>query len=239
MPRKFVRMVLPALALCAGIAATSAACGTVATPEWAADAQATRTVEAATSEHLTAIAPTATPLPPTATPVPPTETPVPATVTPVPPTETLVPPTATMAMEMPATEEAASGAASELEAAVAAADPANGQVVFTTTHNTDKGPWACATCHSVTPDELRIIGPGLWNVSIHGPTHAATPMSAVDYLHQSIVDPNAVIAAGDPPYPPDLMPQNWETVLTPQELNDVIAYLMTLHDEGATHEDSH
>lgn len=230
MPGKFIRLLLLALALVAGIAA--AACGTVATPEWAAEALATQTVQAATSQHLTAIAPTATPVPPSETPVPPTATPLPPTATPIPPSETPVPPTATMAMEMP-TEEAAAGqtgTASDLEAAVAAADPVNGEAVFKTTHNTDKGPWACSLCHSVTSDELRVIGPGLWNVSVHGPTHATTPMSAVEYIYQSIVDPNVVIAPGDPPFPPDLMPQNWEEVLTPQELNDVIAYLMTLHD---------
>ncbi len=241
MPGKFIRLLLLALALIAGI--TAAACGTVATPEWAAEALATQTAQAATSQHLTAIAPTATPIPPTETPVPPTPTPLPPTETSIPPTETLVPPTATMAMDMP-TEEASSGAAGDLVAAVEAADPANGQVVFNTQHNTDKGPWACATCHSVTPNELRVVGPGLWNVSVHGPMHAlgmteedmshaemsTTPADAIAYIHQSIVDPNAVIAPGDPPFPPDLMPQNWEQVLTPQELNDVIAYLMTLHD---------
>ena len=40
MPGKFIRMLLPLLALASGIAA--AACGTVATPEWAAEAQATQ-----------------------------------------------------------------------------------------------------------------------------------------------------------------------------------------------------
>lgn len=219
MPRKSTCLLLLAL-----ITAAVSACGTVATPEWAAEALATQTVQAATSQHLTAIAPTATPVPPTETPIPPTATPLPPTETPIPPTETPVPPTD---IPVPTTEEAA--ASGDLAAAVAAADPANGEIVFTTQHDTDKGPWACATCHSVTPNELRVVGPGLWNVSVRGAEHDPNG-DALAYIHQSIVEPNAFIAPGDPPYPPDLMPQNWAEVLTPQELNDVIAYVMTLHD---------
>ncbi len=222
MPAKFIRLLSLALALT--VSAGIAACGTVATPEWAADAQATRVALAATSDHETAIAPTHTPTPPptdTPTPVPPTATPTTAptdTPTPVPPTDTPLPTTAA------ATQEAA--ASGDLAAAVAAADPTNGQVIFNTQHSTDKGTWACAMCHSITPDEARIIGPGLWNVSVRAETRVPGE-SALDYIHQSIVDPNAFVV---PDFPPDLMPQNWVDVLSPQELNDVIAYLLTLHD---------
>lgn len=218
MPRLFSRPFFLLLALSA--AGIASACGTVATPEWAGDAQATRAALLATDEHLTAIAPTATPTtPPTATPVPPTATPteVPPTATPEPPTATTVPPTA-----VPPTEAPAAGG--EVEG-----DAANGQVVFTTQHSTDKGTWSCAMCHSVTPDEARLIGPGLWNVSLHAETRVEG-MSAFDYIHESIVHPDAFIVPGDPPFPQGLMPSNWEEVLTPEELNDVIAYLYTLHD---------
>jgi hypothetical protein len=230
---KWMRILLPIAALSAMLAAS--ACGTVATPEWAAEAQETRVAQAATSDHLTAIAPTFTPSPaPTETSIPPTATPLPPTATPVPPTETPLPPT-----EVPTTEpvehaddhagSADSPDPDDLAAALAAGNPDNGQVVFTTPHDTANGTWACAQCHSVTSDEARIIGPGLWNVSVHGAGHVPG-LGALDYIHQSIVEPDAFIVPGDPPYPPGLMPQNWEEVLTPQELNDVIAYLFTLHD---------
>lgn len=222
MPGKLSRLVLPLLALGAGVAA--AACGTVATPEWAAEAQSTRIAQVATDDHLTDIAPTLTPtpVPPTATPEPPTATSVPPTATPEPPTATTVPPT-----EAPATEEPAPNTAGGGEAV--AGDPANGQVVYTTMHTTANGSWSCAMCHSVTPDEARLIGPGLWNVALHAETRVEG-QSAYDYIHESIVAPDVFIAPGDPPYPAGLMPQNWGEVLTPEELDDVIAYLYTLQD---------
>jgi mono/diheme cytochrome c family protein len=217
MPGKFIRILLPVLALSAGIAA--AACGTVATPEWAASALATQTSVAATSEHLTAIAPTATPtVPPTETPIPPTATLIPPTATTVPPTATSVPPTI-----------APTAVATEAVAAGGAGNPDNGKVVFNTPHDTANGTWACAQCHSVSSDQARIIGPGLWDlVSVAGSYVPGEDAAA--YIHESIVNPNAFIAPGDPPYPPGLMPQNWGDVLTPQELNDVIAYVMSLHN---------
>ncbi len=235
MPAKFIRVLLPALALSAG--ALAAACGTVATPEWAAGVQETNVALAATSDHLTAIAPTATLTPtltstPTATPVPPTATPIPPTATSLPPTATSIPPTA--APTVAATQQAASAGGSGLSDADAIAtasaigNVANGMAIFNATHQTDKGPWACATCHSVTSDQLRKIGPGLWNLVAVAGSYVPGE-NAVEYIHQSIVDPQAFIAPGTPPYPQNLMPQNWGTVLSPQDLNDVIAYLLSLH----------
>jgi mono/diheme cytochrome c family protein len=229
-----MRILLPVLALSAMLAA--AACGTVATPEWAAEAQETRVAQAATSDHLTAIAPTFTPSPaPTETPIPPTATPLPPTATPVPPTATPVPPTETpvpteVPTEAPTEEAAAVEIPADLAAQVAAADPVNGQVVFTTQHdNTDRQPGSCSACHWITPDEMRIIGPGLWNVSERAGSRVPGE-DALTYIYQSIVAPDAFIAPGDPAYQPGVMPHNWAEVLTPQEIYDVMAYLMTLHD---------
>jgi mono/diheme cytochrome c family protein len=190
------------------IAVLLGACGTVALPIWSQQAQATEAALAATSEQLTAIAPTATATMalPTATPLP-TSTPLPptATATSAPPTETPVPPTETPAAA----------------AAVGAGDPANGKVIFNTVF--EQTNFACATCHY--PDkEDRLIGPGLKGISQRAAQRVPGETNA-QYIHQSIVNPSAYVV---PDYPDGLMPQNWGQVLTEQQINDLVAYLMTL-----------
>lgn len=216
-------------------AALISACGTVATPEWAAEAQQTRVALAATADQLTAIAPTATP---TATP---TETPTATpTVTPIPPTDTPAPtPTPTevpteVPTEPPAEPEVAAPEAADdpLAAALAAGDPAAGQAVFVTMHPLPDGSqWSCAACHSVTPDELRLIGPGLWNL-VHRADERDPNTDALTYIEHSILYPQEVIApprAGEPDWAL-LMPDGWDEVLTEQEFTDLVAYLITLAD---------
>lgn len=190
-----------------------AACGTVATPEWAAEAQETRAALAVTSEYETSIAPTATPLPPTAT-----ETPIPPTPTPTtePPTATPTsePATATLEPTVEATEEtAAAGAPS--------GDAANGEVLFNTFY--EQTNFACATCHYVD-QETQLIGPGLLNISVRGETRVEGE-SALEYIHNSIVNPSAYVVEG---YPDGLMPQVYAEIFTEEEISDIIAYLFTL-----------
>lgn len=211
------------------VAVSASACGTLATPEWAAEAQETQAAQAATNTHLTAIAPTATATAvpptemPTETPAPPTATAEPATATEAPPTATPPPPTAAPATEV-------SGAP--------AGDPAAGQTVFQTAFTMPDGSaWACMACHSVTPDEMRLIGPGLFNVSERASTYppsaiegASSGDAVYDYIHTSIIDPEFFIAPtkeGDAPWALN-MPHGFGDLLTEQQLNDVIAYLMSL-----------
>ncbi len=196
------------------------ACGTIATPEYAADMESTQIAQLATADYMTAIAPTLTPTNtaiPTSTPIPPTATPIPPTATTA-PTATAVPPT-----DVPAPTTAA-------VAAAPSGDPVAGQVVFNQSYTTTSGQWACSLCHSISPDELRGIGPGQWNVAIRAETRVEG-QSAYEYLHTAIVAPNDFIVPPDAsgvPYPANLMPQNYAEVLTEQELEDVIAYLFTL-----------
>jgi cytochrome c2 len=108
-------------------------------------------------------------------------------------------------------------------------DPEAGRVIYNQTYVTSSGGWACSLCHSVTPNEQRLIGPGLWNIAVRGETRVEG-QNAYEYIHTSIVAPNDYIVPADAggPYPPGLMPQNYAEVLTEQELEDVIAYLFTL-----------
>ena len=80
----------------------------------------------------------------------------------------------------------------------------------------------CAQCHALTPDTV-VIGPSLAGVA----TRAATRIkgySAQDYIEESILHPRDYIVEGFP----ETMPTNFGKELTSDELNGVVAYLMTL-----------
>ena len=100
-------------------------------------------------------------------------------------------------------------------------DAAHGEEIFNTFYAETS--FACATCHH-TDTEERLIGPGLLNISEIAGT-LVPGESAEEYIHQSIVDPSAYVVEG---YPDGLMPQNWGTVLSEQDIQDLIAYLFTL-----------
>jgi hypothetical protein len=51
-------------------------------------------------------------------------------------------------------------------------------------------------------------------------------MSAEDYLRQSILEPDAHLVEG---FPAGTMPQVWSDVLSTEQVDQLIAYLMTLN----------
>ncbi|GEM_PF-635076 len=95
-------------------------------------------------------------------------------------------------------------------------DPKHGQQIFT-------GVGTCSTCHDVAQG-IQIVGPSLKGVA----TRAATRkpgMSASDYLHESIVNPNAYVVQG---FVAGVMPQNFAKTLSAKDIDDLVAYLLTL-----------
>ncbi len=100
------------------------------------------------------------------------------------------------------------------------ADPVSGKQLFNAFQ--PAAGIACATCHRVDSEE-RLVGPGLLNVGIRARTRIAG-LSAVEYLHQSIVSPSAYVVEGYA----DLMPKNWGKVFSEKQIDDLIAYLLTL-----------
>ena len=127
-----------------------------------------------------------------------------------------------------------------MELAMSMGDPENGQVLFTTI--IPQTGFACSTCHRVDSSET-LIGPGLLNIADpgHDPSlhehgdsdHEATETpqiertmdEVVDYIRTSIVHPGEFVVPG---FPDLLMPQIYEQVFSEQEINDLIAYLITL-----------
>jgi len=55
-------------------------------------------------------------------------------------------------------------------------------------------------------------------------------LSAEEYIHQSIVQPNAFVVPECPsgPCAPNLMPATYEQTLSPAELDGLVQYLLTL-----------
>ena len=181
------------------------ACGTIVTPVW--QASAVRAVAQVDTPQPTAIPPTSTPLPPTVTPEPPTVT---ATSRPPTVTPSLPPPTA-----LPTSE-------SELtRVGNVAGDAANGEALFNTFQG-DAG-FACATCHRADSEE-RLIGPGLLIVGARAETRV-DGTDTVEYIRTSIINPGAYVVET---FPDGLMPQNWADIYAEDEINDLIAYLLTL-----------
>ncbi|MCC6613756.1 MAG: cytochrome c [Anaerolineae bacterium] len=111
-------------------------------------------------------------------------------------------------------------------------NPALGRQLFTTFQ--PRVGTTCTACHRVDSDE-RLVGPGLLHVGERAATRSAG-MNAATYLHTSIVSPSAFVVDGYP----DIMPKNWSDAFTEAQLNDLVAFLLSLStaDEVASAETS-
>ncbi len=103
--------------------------------------------------------------------------------------------------------------------AAGGANVANGEKLF---KQTVIGAQAgCITCHSL--DGSKLVGPTMKGLA----TRAASEvpgLSAEEYIRQSILEPNAHVVKD---YPAGVM-QSYKNDLKEQELNDLVAYLLTL-----------
>ncbi len=81
---------------------------------------------------------------------------------------------------------------------------------------------SCHSCHSLEPGRT-LVGPSLAGV---GERAASTVpgQTAEAFLHQSIVDPDAHVVDS---FPAHVMPGNFERSLTPEQIDDLVAFLLT------------
>jgi mono/diheme cytochrome c family protein len=81
----------------------------------------------------------------------------------------------------------------------------------------------CGSCHTLSQAGTSgTTGPDL-NTALAGTTKG--------FIHTSIVDPNQKIAKG---YPPNVMPQNFETTIQASDLNALVNYLYASTNGGGT-----
>lgn len=94
---------------------------------------------------------------------------------------------------------------------------------------------ACAGCHSILPD-VAMPGPSLAGMGTRAEKEVASAeytgkaTDAAGYIHESIVDPSAHLVAGAnfSAAGMSLMPPGFGDRLTEDQINDLVAYLMSL-----------
>jgi nitric oxide reductase subunit C len=108
-------------------------------------------------------------------------------------------------------------------AATAGGDAARGEELYNqTTIGTASAP-GCNTCHS-REEGVVLVGPSHAGVATRAATYVEG-QSAEEYLRESIVSPNSHIVDG---FVAGVMYQNYGEDLTEQEIDDLVAYLLTL-----------
>jgi cytochrome c2 len=98
-----------------------------------------------------------------------------------------------------------------------------GQALFEKTTLGPNSAPGCLTCHSREPGQT-LVGPSLAGIAERAGT-IVSGQSAEEYLHASIVDPNAHVAEG---FSGNIMYGKYGNELSEGEVNDLVAYLMTL-----------
>lgn len=80
----------------------------------------------------------------------------------------------------------------------------------------------CVTCHSLEADVV-LVGPSHNGVGTRAGQYV-DGVSAEEYLHESIVDPDAHLVDG---FTAGIMYQNYGSELDPSDIDDIVAFLMT------------
>lgn len=88
----------------------------------------------------------------------------------------------------------------------------------------------CATCHATEAGKV-LLGPSLGGIATDAAgafkesDYEGTAKDAAGWLREQIVNPNLEVVEG---FQPNVMPQKYGTELSSQELDDIVAYLLTL-----------
>jgi mono/diheme cytochrome c family protein len=119
----------------------------------------------------------------------------------------------------------------EVSEATTIGDPARGEELYHQNPIAGTGATGCATCHSTEPTDDPLVpspvGPSHYGVANRAGDYVEG-MPAAEYLRESIVDPDAHIAPG---FVAGVMYPNYAEDLSEQQINDLVAYLLTLDQQ--------
>jgi cytochrome c2 len=111
-------------------------------------------------------------------------------------------------------------------------DPARGTKLFATL--------PCTSCHDIShPFPGGAICPNLGNIAaeaariVQSPDYHGRATDAAGYIRESIMNPNAYIVPGAQYRQADgqsVMPKNFGQILTPQQIDDLVAFLLAQTD---------
>jgi mono/diheme cytochrome c family protein len=139
--------------------------------------------------------------------------------------------------ELPEPTPAVEGVGTDITAELPAGDAARGEEIAVS-------PGGCTACH-ISTGGAATLGPD-WMASgdpdgqgigtraelrLEAADYAGTATSGDQYLFESIVQPDAYIVPGNASYAPagqSIMPHNYGTTLSAQQVADIIAYLQTI-----------
>jgi len=114
------------------------------------------------------------------------------------------------------------GGGSDEGGGTTAGNAENGEKLYKQTTIGSASAPGCITCHSLE-EGVVLVGPSHYGLATRAET-AVAGMSAEEYLHQSIVDPDAHITEG---FTAGIMYQNYGAELPEAQINDLVAFLMT------------
>ncbi|MEZ4660575.1 MAG: c-type cytochrome [Caldilineaceae bacterium] len=136
--------------------------------------------------------------------------------------------------DAPAADAPAAEAPAEDAAPAAAEAPAEAAPVDMAAVTTIVTKGTCGACHVIPGVDIAVgmIGPDLSNIGAEAGTRVPG-LSAEEYIRQSIMEPNAVIAPKCPTGDclPGIMLPNLAEILAPEEIDTIVGYLLTLHGQ--------
>jgi mono/diheme cytochrome c family protein len=122
------------------------------------------------------------------------------------------------------------GIGSDLTVALPAGDAAHGADLFAGKAKLASGkPAPCQACHSLEPNVIK-VGPSLSDIGTMG-AQMIPGKAAADYIRESIQNPSAFIVPGNANFVNNgksVMPEGLGNSMSPQDLADLIAYLLSL-----------